>query len=135
MAKEQTFWEYIRGQLTTGWHLQRIETTTGSGVPDLIACYRRTACYIELKALPHTQLKIRNSQLAWMLTHSEVRCNTFILNFCAKSQTVGLWDCPTISQVSTPAPLRICYNPRWIVDKKNFKKEIENDFSRRIIPA
>lgn len=52
MGPEALSSKWFLGGLPETWHAQRIETTTGRGVPDIELCvgpYGRT-CWIEMKA-------------------------------------------------------------------------------------
>ena len=56
MGPEATTAKWFMSGLPEHWHAQRIETTTGRGVPDIELCANGRCCWIELKALrrrPH----------------------------------------------------------------------------------
>lgn len=71
---EKKFYEWLRPYLPG--HYQRIETTTGSGVPDLNVCYLGTETWVELKAPLDGKVLLRKEQYAWMKRrcHDGGRC-------------------------------------------------------------
>lgn len=72
---EQKFYARLRTQLVrANAFIQRLEVTTGRGVPDLFIVISThdpklnwaTGFFIELKACPSTNLQIRSEQYAWL---------------------------------------------------------------------
>lgn len=50
MGAEATTARWFMGGLPEHWHAQRIETTTGRGVPDVEMCINAKSVWVELKA-------------------------------------------------------------------------------------
>lgn len=65
-------------------------------MPDVIACFEGKACYLELKALPHTNVQIRTSQYGWIRHNNRPRCRCFILNQDPKTSAIQVWDADCI---------------------------------------
>lgn len=71
MTPEQRFHKLIRDTIPKSWHLQRIESTTTNGIPDLnmvvpdLQSGRFKEVWLEVKALPANQVAIRSEQYSW----------------------------------------------------------------------
>lgn len=50
MGPEALSSKWFLGGLPEAWHAQRIETSTGRGVPDIELCAAGCTCWIEMKA-------------------------------------------------------------------------------------
>ena len=50
MGPEALSSKWFMGGLPKTWHAQRIETSTGRGVPDIELCANGRTCWIEMKA-------------------------------------------------------------------------------------
>lgn len=91
------FYEYYKGKVVT----QRIETTTGNGVPDLLIITPTEVFIIESK---FQTTKLRAEQYAWQIKTNKVidSMPTFVLSLCAypKSRTmiVNVYDEDSISE-------------------------------------
>lgn len=73
--------------------MQTIETSTGSGVPDLFYCDKGRECWIELKATPHlTEKKIRTSQWIWFKNLLKAGGRGLVVIKRTKTQTVEAYD-------------------------------------------
>jgi len=85
------FYDYYKGNVVT----QRIETTTGNGIPDLFIITPNQVFIIESK---FQTTKLRAEQYAWQIKTNKVidEMPTFVLSLCAypKSNTmvVNLYD-------------------------------------------
>jgi hypothetical protein len=79
------FYEYYKGKVVT----QRIETTTGNGVPDLLIITPNQVFIIESK---FQTTKLRAEQYAWQIKTNKVidEMPTYVLSLCAypKSNTM-----------------------------------------------
>ena len=90
------FYEYYKGKVVT----QRIETTTGNGVPDLLIITPNQVFIIESK---FQTTKLRAEQYAWQIKTNKVidEMPTYVLSLCAypKSNTmvVNVYDEDSIS--------------------------------------
>lgn len=63
---EQEFKKWILKNATNDWLFQTIETSTGSGVPDLFVCTDGYQGWIELKSCANNRCYMRISQWRWM---------------------------------------------------------------------
>lgn len=62
--KEREFWARIQGAIPG--MVQRIETSTSPGVPDVFGCFRGKSYWMELKVWqPGVGILIRKEQYAW----------------------------------------------------------------------
>lgn len=65
---EQEFWARLRKHVPG--FTQRIETTTGSGVPDVYCCWKSKPFWMELKVwTPGVGILLRKEQWAWAKQH------------------------------------------------------------------
>lgn len=75
---EAEYWEQIRGKLPG--FVQRIETSTGNGVPDVFGCYRGKPYWVELKVWqPGTGILLRKEQWAWANNYAQHGGTSFVL--------------------------------------------------------
>ena len=111
------FYEYYKGKVVT----QRIETTTGNGVPDLFIITPTEVFIIESK---FQTTKLRAEQYAWQIKTNKVidSMPTFVLSLCAypKSNTmiVNVYDEDSISEDGVQ-PTRI---DKYTLNKDGFTK-------------
>lgn len=68
MATSETeFKKWVVHNADKEWLIQPIETTTGSGIPDLFICYDGCSCWAELKATTSdSHCYMRISQWRWL---------------------------------------------------------------------
>lgn len=88
-ASEKRFANWFRDNLksTRELHMQRIESSTGSGVPDIEGCWAGESFWIELKAVDvkptkpgaKAGVKIRPAQINWLERRWNVAGNAYIL--------------------------------------------------------
>jgi hypothetical protein len=65
---EQIFWTRLRKHVPG--FIQRIETTTGCGVPDVYCCWKGKPFWLELKVwTPDVGILMRKEQWAWAKQH------------------------------------------------------------------
>lgn len=111
------FYEYFEGQVVT----QRIETTTGNGVPDLLIITPTAVFIIESK---FQTTKLRAEQYAWQIKTNKVieSMPTYVLSLCAypKSRTmiVNVYDEDSIS-VDGIQPVK---TDKYTLNKDGFTK-------------
>lgn len=111
------FYEYYKGKVVT----QRLETTTGNGVPDLLIITPTEVFIIESK---FQTTKLRAEQYAWQIKTNKVieSMPTFVLSLCAypKSRTmiVNVYDEDSIS-VDGIQPTR---TDKYTLNKDGFTK-------------
>ena len=60
---EAALWQLIKKNVNG--HLIRVENTSGSGTPDVHACYKGQETWVELKVAKGNWLHFRASQIAW----------------------------------------------------------------------
>lgn len=85
MRTERDLYNWLRSNLHGHW--QRIETTTGSGVPDVNRCHKGVESWFELKVhtgpaiiLPEkAEKKARGAQVGWMKERSAHGGRCFLL--------------------------------------------------------
>lgn len=66
--KEIKFWRWLKNKLSKEpVDLQRIENTTGGGVPDVNACHHGREAWIELKVHVKGMVVLRKEQYAWIV--------------------------------------------------------------------
>lgn len=64
---EKRFWTKLQGKMPRMAHAQRIETTTGTGVPDLNICAGGLETWVELKMVNRNcTVLLRKEQHAWI---------------------------------------------------------------------
>jgi Holliday junction resolvase len=78
--REKNLW----GLLRTHWngpecHLQRIETGTQRGVPDVNGCWQGAEFWIELKVAKGNSAQLRPEQVAWHLQRARAGGRSWIL--------------------------------------------------------
>ena len=97
---ESTFYFWLTMQFPE-WHFQRIETSTGAGIPDChVRAYDPTthlgySFWVELKAIPkHTRyLLLRKEQLAWIMRRATMKENVWVWrrNGTGKDATISAY--------------------------------------------
>lgn len=90
--KEAQFWQLVKRNLPQpGEVWERVESTSGSGVTDIIAVVDDGPVYfIELKIVRGNQIPLRPSQVAWITKVSRLRAPVFIL--ARKGDVVKLFE-------------------------------------------
>ena len=77
---ESAFWQQVKSGLESqDTHLCRIESTIGSGIPDINACSNGIELFIELKVFHGNDLHFRSSQRAWILRRLSVGGRVLVL--------------------------------------------------------
>ena len=124
MTTEKQFNKWITKQFYETYNkeisVQRIETTTGNGVPDLLVITPSEVWFIESK---FQTSNIRPEQLAWQIRANEIikNENTIVITMCAYPKTkrflVCKYDRTSISLDKTkPSVIG-----EFSLDKKGFK--------------
>jgi len=122
------FYEYYKGKVVT----QRIETTTGNGVPDLFIITPTEVFVIESK---FQTTKLRAEQYAWQIKTNKVidSMPTFVLSLCAypKSNTmiVNVYDEDSIS-VDGVQPSK---TDKYTLNKDGFTKFLDTFQSSKLV--
>lgn len=99
---ESGFWEQLRSSMRGYWEAQRIESSTGEGIPDVFYTIPGQHGWIELKNLqampkrPTTPVKIRHFealQKHWLAKHGKLGGNCWLLVKAAKEWFLfGYWQ-------------------------------------------
>lgn len=85
---ESGVWQYIKkGMLTSGWHVTRIESSSGNGVPDITFGLPKINGWIELKYVPEwpklgktkIKLPLRPEQKYWINCRGELSGNVWVI--------------------------------------------------------
>lgn len=122
---EASFYEWIKSNLP--WFFQRIETTTGSGIPDIWAAHSGRGIWIETKACPKNSVAIRSSQYAWMCKVLWNGVPTFVWNRNPKRKTlIQIWVTPfDVEPMKKEGYLRITSEPYIETNLKDFPAAAE----------
>lgn len=130
MARESDFYKALRNALKNDFFMQRIETTTGAGVPDLFISNHSTFhAWIELKALPTPRPYIRPAQWAWMHNNPTFRGPVLILNRHPSSKLISCWQWHEQMQVRAATGNRVILldDPLWqLKDISKLSNQIMN---------
>lgn len=72
-------------------HVQRLEVTSGSGVPDINACFEGHEIWIETKITIRGSTYLRPYQHAWIRRRVTAKGKIFIASFDEESDQVAIW--------------------------------------------
>lgn len=73
-------------------HAQRLEVTSGSGVPDISVCIQGVEVWVETKVFtPRGSVLLRPFQRAWMHRRCKAGGRCFVLAFMENSGLVYIW--------------------------------------------
>lgn len=93
---EIKFWHWLKNKLSKSKvDMQRIENTTGGGVPDVNMCYQGSEAWIELKVYVKGNVLLRKQQYAWIVRRANVDGNVLVIAFNEETGSVDIW-CPSI---------------------------------------
>jgi len=96
MTPEQKFKQWLIRNVLSEAHVQTIETSTGSGVPDTNACLHGKELWIEVKvATPTNLVLLRPYQWAWMQRRVRVHGTVLVIAECGKN--VWVWNAAKIA--------------------------------------
>ena len=85
---ESGLWAYIKkGMLTSGWHVTRIESSAGNGVPDVSFGIPEKNGFIELKYIKEwpkrestkVKLPLRPEQKHWLKARGQLSGNVWVI--------------------------------------------------------
>lgn len=116
MPKESKFSDQIKRKLSSDWFYQRIETTTGPGVPDIFLFNVRLGrcVWIEVKSMDYPA--IRPFQYAWFHRAWAKGLRAVLLNSNPKTSMIEGWNYVfTVSKTGRPIE-----PPHFSVDKSTF---------------
>lgn len=135
MTPESKYYQSIKSTLPRQWMLQRIETTTANGVPDLnVLIPNLGELWIELKSTKST-VRLRKEQYAWLT--KRMLMNGIALVFVEKNKQNLIWHKPfkvepcknPYVKITTP-PDAILKNPDltdFLIDLVKTKKNTNCD--------
>lgn len=111
MAAEKTFTNWFTRTMPRTWHLQRIETTTGRGIPDMNVC-AGPHCEFWIEFKRGTKFPIlRPEQWAWLQRRAACGGKVFILHRYL-GMPWALWDTRNLLVESCSGGLKITSPPR-----------------------
>tara|TARA_R110001592_G_scaffold258076_2_gene521812 strand:+ start:320 stop:718 length:399 start_codon:yes stop_codon:yes gene_type:complete len=90
MTPEQTLNRFIVEALPAA-HCQRIESSTGSGIPDINVRWREDEFWIESKANAGSIAHVRPAQFAWMMRRVNAGGTCFVIHRPSKQDTWNLY--------------------------------------------
>lgn len=108
MTPEQKFWQKIKPYIPG--HVCRIENSAGSGMPDVMVCYRGVTVWIELKVAVNEKVLLRRYQWGWTKEHTEAGGKVVILAefpTCIKAWHAHVW-CTAVAYGNTDEYAEIC---------------------------
>lgn len=91
MPNEAGFRRWLVKQAPKNSLIQTIETSTGTGVPDVFYCYEGRPCWIELKDTEGAQCYMRTSQWLWFRKYI-LAGGTGFLMIRRKNKTIDVYD-------------------------------------------
>lgn len=91
MPNEARFRRWLVKQAPKNSLIQTIETSTGTGVPDVFYCYKGRPCWIELKDTEGAQCYMRTSQWIWFRKYI-LSGGMGYLMIRRKDKTVDIYD-------------------------------------------
>lgn len=120
MKDEQKFYQFLRKKLS-GADLQRIETTTGSGVPDVNAICRSVETWLELKVVLPRGILLRPEQYAWGMRRAKHGGKCMVLAWDKDNDIVLIHLFPfiTIEAISSKKYLKIVSTPHTFLGCKD----------------
>lgn len=125
-TEERKFWMWLR-QKTPMVHWQRIETTTGPGVPDINGCYMGKDTWIELKInIPKKGVLLRKEQYAWITKRNMKGGRIYVLAWNQLTEMCELYAPPlTVEKyANTHKYVRVLTPPKVYFKKQEGPLEI-----------
>lgn len=90
--KEIKLWHWLKNKLSKhNVDMQRIENTTGCGVPDVNACYKGSDAWIELKVHVKGMVVLRKEQYAWLVRRSNNDGNVMVIAHNTDDETIEIY--------------------------------------------
>lgn len=90
--KEATFSQWLIRQMNPYFHCQRVEVTTGSGVPDINCCWHEGEFWIETKISKSASVYLRKYQKPWILQRQLFGGKVYVLCLHLKTNTISVWN-------------------------------------------
>lgn len=94
MKPEQKFYQQIKQHLPG--HVQRLESSAGSGVPDLTICHRGVEVWAELKCDLDGMILLRREQYAWGMRRSTAGGRVWVIAHIRAWRAIALWPFPLV---------------------------------------
>jgi hypothetical protein len=92
MTPEAKFSKWVVSNFLRDADVQRIETSTGSGVPDINVCYQGFEFWIETKIMtPSFKTLLRPYQGAWIQRRSAAGGSVFVFSLNEASDHLWIW--------------------------------------------
>jgi hypothetical protein len=89
---EIKFWNWLKSKLSKSKvDMQRIENTTGGGVPDVNMCHRGTDAWLELKVYVKGNVVLRKQQYAWIVRRAKANGNVMVVAWDADNKQVDVF--------------------------------------------
>ena len=115
--REHKFHQYLRNKLRDIAHLQRIESTTGAGIPDLMGCSLGRYAWIELKVMLKQGVLLRREQYAWGLRHAKYQGRCLIV--AENGDLIYVWKFPNVSvEPYQKKYAKIVNDPAYTISKR-----------------
>lgn len=93
--KEIKFWHWLHNKLLKEKvDMQRIENTTGGGVPDVNMCHQGSEVWIELKVHVSGCVVLRKQQFAWLTRRAGHDGNCIVMALNPTNNEVEIWTPP-----------------------------------------
>jgi hypothetical protein len=116
---EKAFSTWLRAKLPG--MIQRIETTTGAGVPDIWCGFPSgNSCWIETKVVTHKRVLLRKEQWAWMVKANNSNQVVLVVAFEPKDETVLVYHNSSMRIERYTKYLSITSVPKLLVGKRMF---------------
>jgi len=118
MTPERRFYEWFKRTMPKEWLLQRIETTTANGVPDLNLFIPLTGqLWLEFKSFRSGPIYIRKEQYAWIKKRQLLGCNVSVIALVGNE--IMFWSSPFDVIKTKGAKLSIDSSPNFKTNRKN----------------
>lgn len=122
MNPEAKLKRWVIGTLLAGGHCQTIETTTGSGIPDINVCYDGKEFWVETKiAMPTGAVLLRPFQHAWIRRRASFGGKVMVLALEPVTDTVWVWWAYDIVVESQGKYLKIISAPWYSAPRSHTK--------------
>lgn len=93
---ERDFYNYIRPHIPG--HVQRVENSAGSGMPDVNVGYEGGEVWVELKATELNRVLLRKEQYAWSMRRYRA-AGSRIYVVTGFEDMVGVWQFPHVAVI------------------------------------
>jgi len=118
--EEKKFYQWFRTQMNEHQvHIQRIENTVGSGIPDVNLCHKGNEAWVELKILTNGRTLLRGVQYAWGIKRSQAGGKVWVLCLDTRTEAIFMYRFPKV-RVERYAKkyLAVTSTPQFLTYKK-----------------